>query len=248
MYARQAVTALVTLFLASTAKAQLVNLGPGSFTPIATAITFSEPGYALGTVNPSYSFSGLPGLGNVTVSFAGAFVGQTVTGGGVRTLTGNPTGPLSLNTAERTFITGDAANPTSPVLSGTPLFNGPIVMLFSQPVAAVGLSGGFFDAIGGTSISAYGATGNLLGSLVNSQLGVEFYGLADATGANTISGLSFYITGPEPAGFAIDNVTFGSRAVVVIPGIVPEPTTVVMMTTGLIAVAAAAYRRRSREV
>src|SRR5690606_7449869 len=121
-----------------------------------------------------------------TVSFAGAFTGQTVTGGGVRTLTGDPTGPLSLNTEEQTRIANDGANPTSPVLSGTPTFNGPIAILFSQPVAGVGLTGGFFNAIGGTSIAAFGSNGQFLGSIVNSELGIEFYGLRTASGANEI--------------------------------------------------------------
>lgn len=230
---------------ASVASAQLVNLGAGSFTPAATKITFDEAGHPGGQTNPVYNFTALPGLGDMTVSFAGAFTGQTVTGTSVQTLAGAPTGPLSLNTSYTTFITGDGANPTSPVLSGSPTFNGPIVMLFSKPVGAVGLSGGFFDAIGGTSITAYNALGTALGTMTNTSYGVEFYGLAVGSGLNEISGLAFYITGNEPAGFAIDNVTFGTMDELVNPpNVVPEPSSVALMAAGLFALGFAARKRR----
>lgn len=242
MKQRLAVAVGFALLAATSASAQLVRLGPGAFTPAATTITFSEQ--PLGTVNPVYTFSGVPDLGNVTVSFAGAFNGQTVTGTTVRTLSGNPTNPLSLNTGILTRIVSDGSNPTSPVLSGDPTFNGPVVMFFSTPVAAVALDGGYFDAIGATSITGFDVLGNVLGSFTNSALGIENYGFADASGSNVISGLAFYITGNEPAGFAIDNVQFGSASVVVIPGVAPEPGTIVLFATGLIGVAAAARRRK----
>jgi hypothetical protein len=232
----------IVAVVSSTAGAQLVRLGPGAFTAAAPTITFSEQ--PQGTVNPVYTFASVPDLGSVTVSFAGAFTGQTVTGGSPNTLTGTPSNPLSLNTAIRTFITSDGANPTSPVLSGDPTFNGPIVLFFSQPVAAVALDGGFFDAIGATSITGYDALGNVLGSFTNSALGIESYGFADASGNNVISGLAFYITGDEPAGFAIDNVQFGAASVVIIPTLAPEPASMTLLATGLVGIFAAARRRR----
>ena len=222
--------------------AQLVRIGPGAFTASAPTITFSEQ--PLNTVNPVYTFTGVQDLGTITVSFAGAVTGQMVTGSSVRTLTGNPSGPLSLNTSVLTTITTDGAQPTSPILSGDPTFNGPIVMLFSQPVAAVALDGGYFNAIGATSITGYRADGSVLGSFVNSQIGIETYGFADASGANVISGLAFYITGNEPFGFDIDNVRFGSRSVVV--GIAPEPSTIALFAAGVLALGAATRRRRTR--
>lgn len=232
--------ALVLVAAPLTAHAQLVNVGPGSFTPLAPVITFSE--FGLGTVNPTFTFTAIPGLGDVTVSFAGAFVGQTVTGGFPSTLTGNPTGPLSLNTTAEAFITNDGSTPTTPVLSGSPQFNGPIAILFSQPVAGVGLSGGFFNAVGGTSIAAFGSNGQFLGAIVNSELGIEFYGLRTASGANEIAGIAFYITGDEPAGFAIDNVTFGSARQIV--DVVPEPATYALLGTGLLGLGAVGRIRR----
>ena len=234
--------AAATLFsMGERVEAALINLGPGSFTPAATAIDFSTPG-TNGSHNPIYSFIGLPEIGDETVSFGSNFAGQTVIDGSVRTITGTPSGPLTLVTGggNDVFITDDSApGATSPVLSGTPTFNGPISIFFSNPVAAVGLKGGFFDAIGATTIEAFDDSGASLGSITNSSLGFEFYGLFDNTG-NNISGLSFYITGRESAGFAIDDVMFGSASVV----LVPEPETYAMMLAGLGLLGFMARRRK----
>jgi len=237
------VLALAFTAIATSADAQLVRIGPGSFTPGAPAITFSE--VALGTLNPTFSFNLVPDIGDITVSFAGAFQGQTVTGGGVRTLSGNPTNPLALNLSEQVSTVTDGAAPNSPVLSGSPTFNGPVVIYFSKPVAFVALDGGFFDAIGGTSITGYRADGSALGTFTNDATGIETFGFADAGGANSISGLAFYITGNEPAGFAIDNVRFGGRADLV--NVVPEPSTYAMLALGLGAMAGMARRRRQTQ-
>lgn len=221
---------MVALFGAN-AFAGLIDLGPGSFTPAAPVITFDE--VALNTVNPVYNFTGLPGLGDVTVSFGGYFIGQTNTGGPVDTLADTtPDNPLALDpAAPDVFTVNDGSNPTSPVLSGTPTFNGVISVLFSVPVAGVGLTGGYFNAIGATTIEAYDGTGSSLGSIVNSQLALEFYGLADSTGANVIQGISFYITGNEPAGFAIDNLTFGAKGAIR-DVTIPAPAAVVLVGLG----------------
>lgn len=244
-----AAVAAVTL-AAARSEAAVIRLGQGAFTPEATTITFSEQ--PQGTVNPVYALT-TANLGGVTVSFGGHFVGQAASVGFPVSLSDTtPTGPLALDPlAPATFIVGDGANPTSPVLSGTPTFNGPIAVLFSTAVAAVGLDGGFFNAIGGTSIEAFAADGSSLGIVTNTQLGIEFFGLADSTGANVIKGISFYITGNEPAGFGIDNLTFGSVDEIVDPpvgGAVPEPGTLALLTLGGLGFVGRAVRRRKAAV
>lgn len=222
------ISALTVVLASNQSRANLVNLGDGSFTPAATQITFNE--FASGTLNPTITLAA-GALGNVTVSFAGSFQGQTISSGFPQTLSDHtPTGPLALG-AGNTMTTDDSSSSTSPVLSGDPRFNGPISVFFSTPVAAVGLTGGFFDAVGSTTIEAYDANGNVLGSIVNSVTGFEFYGLADSSGGNVISGISFFITGDEPAGFEIDNLTFGAKGVV--HGNVPESGSFLFVYLGL---------------
>lgn len=251
MSKRRIVTGLLALSLVaafgSSAFAGVVRVGPGGFTPLASTITFSEPGKPVGTVNPHYSFV-TASLGVVDVDFDGWFDGQTGAGSPVTLTDHTPTGPLTLLAASpNTFITTDGANPTSPVLSGTPTYNGVISILFSTNVGAVGLDGGYFDAAHSTTIEAYDENGNVLGSVTNNGTGIEFFGLADAGGLNTIRGISFFITGAEPAGFAIDNVTFGSAREVV--GVAPLPSSALLglsMLGGLVGIGA--LRRRKRQV
>jgi len=192
----------------------LIRLDADSFNSSAAEITFDGAG-----TNPVITVNGIEGIGDVQVSFGGWFLGQapnTLSGGVVVTLGDHsPTedSALALDPASsQTFGTNDTASPTSPVLSGSPQFNGPVSVLFDKPVSAVGLDGGYFNAIGATSIEAFDANGNSLGSVTNSAEGIEFFGLAIESGEPLIKGISFYITGDEPGGFAIDNLHFGGVA------------------------------------
>ena len=233
-----AVTA-VALGVAADARAALIDLGPGSFTPAAAVISFDE--FALGTVNPSLALAA-GSLGVVTVSFGGYFTGQTIQGVSPVTLDDTtPSSPLALAPGTSRTVSDSATGATCPCLSGDPTYNGPIAVLFSTPVAAVGLKGGFFDAVGGTTIEAFDSTGASLGSITNSVTDFEFYGLADSTGASVIAGISFYITGDEPAGFQIDNLTFGGREVIV----APEPSTTLLLGLGLVGAIGIARRKRA---
>lgn len=243
----------VTLFLftaSMTVNAAIVRIDAAAFTPQAGLITFSE--MALGTMNPVYSPGDYGGGATApTVSFGSYFSGQSISAGAcgpgaspTGCVTGTPTGPLSLAPgAAGAFIISDSANPTSPVLSGTPNFNGPIAILFNVGLAAVGLDGGYFDGIGGTSITAFAFDGSILGTISNEGLGIEFLGLATQDGSATIAGLLFSLSGNEPAGFAIDNVRFGTAGQVVIPPSIPEPSSIALAIAAMIALTMARRRR-----
>lgn len=243
-----AAVAVVSTALSLGASGGVIRVPVASFTPAAGLITFSEK--PLNTVNPTYLAGDYGGGGGApTVTFEGYFVGQSLgnTCGGLASgcVVGSPTGPLALDAAApNTSIVNDGANPTSPVLSGTPIFNGPIGMLFSVDVFGVGLEGGFFNAIAGTAITAFARNGTLLGSVTNTGLGIEFLGLVTDDGTASIAGLLFSLVGAEPAGFAIDNLRFGQPGQIVPPGRVPEPASLALLGVALLSFGLT--RRRSR--
>ena len=230
------------VLFASTTQAAVFRINADAFTAEAGKITFSE--FAGGTTNPIYTpadYGG--GAGSPTVSFGGRFVGQTAgnaadcpPGAAISgCVLGLPTGPLALDAASpNTFITGDGSNPTSPVLSGSSIFNGAISILFDIDLAGVGLDGGFFNAIGGTAIRAFDRQGAVIGAVANQGLGIEFLGLITSDGLAAIAGLQFFLVGPEPAGFAIDNLIFGKAGEVVLPpSPVPLPAALPLLASAL---------------
>ena len=237
--------AIAGVLTAGATEAAVIRIDEAAFVAGSGLITFSE--FAVGTVNPTYApadYGG--GAGSPTVSFDGFFEGQSAgttnpaacpAGAAVSgCVLGNPSSPLGLEPASPdTFITTDASNPTSPVLSGTPTFNGSIAILFDVDVAGVGLDGGFFNAVGGTAITAFGRDGSLIGAVMNTELGIEFLGLVTDDGTAQIAGLLFSLVGSEPFGYAIDNVRFGIQGQVVVPGgEVPEPAALALFAVGLL--------------
>ncbi len=109
------------------------------------------------------------------------------------------------------FITSDGANATSPVLSGSPLFSGAIVGRFVVPntsssatVDSLTLDVGYIDSPGSVAISAYGLNGGLLRRVFPSQVGINTVNISTAG----IASFRVEAVGYEPAGFAIDNVSF----------------------------------------
>ena len=220
-------TLLATALVAGAAVSHsaIVAIDAAAFVVTPGVITFSE--VALGTRNPTIAASAYGGtaLNAPSVSFGSYFVGQGL-GTGCATgvapggcVEGTPTGTLALDLTDpaiSVFTTRDAQHsplgvpPGSDVLSGSPRFEGAIAMLFSVGQAAISLDGGFFNAIGTTSIRAYGSDGALLGQILNTGLGVQFVGLGSDDPAQLIACLLISLVAPEDAGFSIDNVRFGT--------------------------------------
>lgn len=111
------------------------------------------------------------------------------------------------------FITQDGANPTSPVLSGSPLFFGTITGTFVNPdgsprtVDNFSLDVGFIDTPGSTEVVAFGSGGNTIDTVPIEDTGIVNVSVA-------VSGIASFAVepvdpgNPDPAGWAIDNVTF----------------------------------------
>ena len=231
------------LFIASVTQASIIKIDESAFKPNAGLITFSE--FDINTSDPFYSPSDYGGSANSPfVSFGGFFLGQRLGTssecplGSVLTgcVVGLPKDTLALDlTSSVTRIVRDGSNPTSPVLSGSPIFNGPISILFSIDIAGVGLDGGFFDAIGGTAITAFDRSGNIIGTVKNEKLGIEFLGLITSNSQNKIAGLQFHLVGAEPAGFGIDNLRFGTSEQIIDPNPVSTPTSIMLFSMSLVA-------------
>lgn len=210
----------------------VVRLSEGQFRAGAGRITFSE--VPRGTRNPVYTpamYGGRPS--DPTVRFGGHLMGrrlgspQECPDGAASTgcLAGAPRAPLALDpNAPPAFTAYDGAPGINDVqLSGTPLWNGPIAILFDTDVAAVGLLGGFFDAPEGTAITVYDRRGRQLGRADNRGRGREFLALATGDLSQRIAALEFHLVGREPRGFGIDNIRFGDSEQVDVPGVRPPP-------------------------
>lgn len=246
-----AALAILSTVYGFSAEASIIRVTEANFVAGSGLITFSEK--ALNTVNPTYApgdYGG--GVGSPTVTFDGFFTGQSLSAtpgvdcpgaAASACVVGSPTGPLSLDAASPdTFITTDGAAPNSPVLSGTPRFNGPIAVLFDVDLAGVGFDAGFFDAAGSTAITAFARDGSLLGSVSNIGTGIEFLGLVTDDGSEQIAGVFLDLVGSEPAGFAIDSLRFGRAGQVINPN--PEPTTLALLGLGI---AGLGFARRNRK-
>lgn len=250
------ITAVALAVSATAASASVIRVTEANFTASAGLITFSE--YPLDTSNPTYNpadYGGGPAAPIVTTG--GFFYGQGLStqpsvdcpgAAASGCVVGAPTGPLTLDpAATNTFITTDGAFPTSPTLSGTPLYNGPIALLFSTDQTAVGFEAGYFNAVASTGITAFARDGSLLGTVANIGLGIEFLGLVTADGAPGIAGVFLELVGAEPAGYNIDNLRFGVGKDIVLPpevGAVPVPAALPLLFGGLAGLGLLSRRRR----
>ncbi len=115
------------------------------------------------------------------------------------------------------YIDEDGSTPTSPVLSGSPQFQGDIVAFFvSQDnpskhvtVDQFSFDAGCFNSISSTIVEWYDINGNKLGEQYNSKLGIEHF-LIEEYG---IASWRISISNHDPQGFVIDNVNFSYSAV-----------------------------------
>lgn len=229
------------VLVTSGAQAGVIKIDETAFNPGSGKITFSE--FSMGTENPTYNPSDYGGDSNSpVVNFDGYFEGQSLGNAGdcpagaalSGCVVGSPTGPLALDAASPdTYIANDGAHPDTPVLSGSPRFNGPISVLFDKDLAGVGLAGGHFNAVGGTAITAFDRSGDILGQVTNEEIGIEFLGLVTENNVNSIAGLQFSLVGSEPAGFTIDDMRFGFGDQITPPTPVPEPGAFLLFGLGL---------------
>ena len=211
----------------------VVRIEERQFRAGAGRITFAE--VPEGTPNPVYPPERYGGdAGSPTVRFAGLFQGRRIATaqecppGAVRTgcLGGAARAPLALDAASppvATIQSNDRSINNAIALGGTPTWNGPVAIWFDRDVAAVGLHAIGLDALGGTAITVYDRQGRSLGRTVNRAMPVDFIGLATADLSARIAGLEFHLVGPEPAGFGVKNIRFGTPQQVDLPGVVPPP-------------------------
>jgi RHS repeat-associated protein len=110
-------------------------------------------------------------------------------------------------------IADDGANPSSPVLSPGSNFQGSLTGQFvlggtTRPglVDSFSLDVGYIDSPGSTTVTIYDGDGNVLGTVTPTVKGITTV-TSSFTGAG-----SFTVSGSDPAGWAIDNVSFAAPA------------------------------------
>ena len=111
------------------------------------------------------------------------------------------------------FIADDGADPTSPALSGSPLYSGPIHGQFVDyytgaqgTVKTFSFDAGYFNSLHSTKITWYNAAGGVIGSETNAHLGYEHFNITSKT---PIASFTVAVVGQEASGFSFDNLKFG---------------------------------------
>jgi len=115
-------------------------------------------------------------------------------------------------TGDNPYITTDGSNPTSPVLSGTPRFQGSITGTFFVPgttapqrtgVLAFSVDVGYIDNPNSVEVVYFDMKGKRLGSLLASAFGID---TLNVTSSIPIGSFTVHSVTNEPYGWAIDNV------------------------------------------
>ncbi|MCA9266664.1 MAG: hypothetical protein KDA60_22555 [Planctomycetales bacterium] len=202
-----------------------------------------------GVEDPSYTFSGIPDVGDATISFGTHFVGQTLGSMHNSLSDTSPNSPLQLarggNTHTETMF--DFSSPTQPVLGGvqgSTIYTTPLSILFSDAVNFVSFNLGDLDLATSTVVEAYSPDGQSLGVFGAMPAGHHVVTLIDSTHRNVIGGVSIYVpdSGMDWEGFGLSDVSFGFDEG---EPVVPEPSTLIIWSLlGTITVSTAAYVRR----
>jgi hypothetical protein len=177
----------------------------------------------IGVTNPSVTFSNVPDVGDLTVSFGTHFIGQS-RGSTYNSLADtSPTGPLALDPKGMTKVMFDLSAPSHVMLGGVDglaLYTTPLAILFSDEVSFVSFDLGYLDSTHAL-IQAFDSQGNSLGVFNHLSTGHNRYTLSETTGQNVIGGVSIYM----PVG-KIDREGFGINNLQV--AVIPEPATLVV--------------------
>src|SRR5262245_60983675 len=127
----------------------------------------------------------------------------------------NPVYLCKINTVSFTgVIVNDGSQPNSPALAHDASQIGSVGITFSNAVDFVQLDVGSFQSVGSTTLSFYDATGGLITSIDNSQVGVQQFSFTP-TGNVKIGSVVIADAGSGSAPFSIDNLTFSNTPIIV---------------------------------
>src|SRR5690349_2206194 len=142
-------------------------------------ITLSE--FAVGTVDPEYTFGGIIADGS---DFVVTFDGQ---------------------------IVNDVANTTSPSIAFDTSYQGPVSIKFSHGVSKIEFDAGGFNNVGSTRIALFGRNGFKVEQVLNTKNTGPYEHFAFDFGENVITRIRFIPVAGEDAGFAVDNISIGLK-------------------------------------